>query len=272
MSIELIIRIKLMVILMFLTNGLASAEPIVNTKENNNYKDEYFWSFAAPILSYGANRIIDWVFDDVLATSVEKTNYIESEKTKGNSLPVQKDNNLVGIVYRVYRVNSSGFEEKVNPDTVFMTGDRIIVKFMTNLPGILEVNNIDADKQLQHLGRGYMQSGRMAKIGPFEFYGTRGLDVLTLVLRPCTASEGIQIQDSLQVSYGEQSIPIDPNTVDNLEECTGMSSNPSQQLESLRIVEDQTIYSVVSDASLNNANILGSCPFRMGNTIIYDLT
>jgi hypothetical protein len=116
---------------------------------------------------------------------------------------------------------------------------------MTNVPGILEVTNLDAENKVQHLGRGYVQAGRSARIGPFEFYGVSGVDTLRLVLQPCKHSGNTPITSTLRLVYGERTVSISPTVNSNLQTCTGLSPSPLRLWESLKYAEEQTIFSVV---------------------------
>ena len=222
-------------------------------KDEKRMENEFLWTLATPVLTHAVNKTIDWLFENVIASTKQPSPSAPADNPASTAPSYRAEvRNPVGIAYRLYRLNPDRSEVTVDPDTVFRAGDRIVVRFMTNLPGTLNVSNLDAAGQVQDLGHGYVEGGRMARIGPFEFYGTPGRDILTLNLQPCKriGEAGESGLETLKLSYGAPSVPIDARVVDALPSCAAILNRPTQKVESLIVVDERTAYSVTNHATV----------------------
>jgi len=253
----------------------SSSEVGKSTEEDEkNVETEFFWTMVTPIMTHAGIKLIDWYFNrDSKPSKETKLKTPDYEKTTPQLSHSLEVSNPVGIVYRLYRLNPEGSEVIVGPNEVFNAGERIIVKFLTNLPGMLKVTNVDAAGQMQHLGQGYVEAGWVARIGPFEFYGSPGVDILTLHLQPCnrTGKTDMPLPNTLKLSYpnSNQSVQIDAKVANSLPSCAAIleSSQSKQLLESLMVVDEETVYLVTNNASAAavsrpNQAYVGKLPLR----------
>ena len=91
-----------------------------------------------------------------------------------------------GVAYQVSLVGRDGIRTLVDPSQrAFDTGERISVAYRTNLPGIVEVYNIDSTGREELIDQQQMSAGQLANLGPYEFVNVKGEETLRIVLRPC---------------------------------------------------------------------------------------
>lgn len=136
------------------------------------------------------DRMFDYAVDSLLAQDEEPTEpraaIPEPDPCPAEQSKYYRIRGLpVGIAYRVYKVDESGAQIPSDPGTRFRNGEIIIVKYFTNVPGILTVENHDVEGQVQSLGQWPIPQGVVASLGPFRFYGKAGVDSLRISQRPC---------------------------------------------------------------------------------------
>jgi hypothetical protein len=242
----------------------AVAQPVNSTSTqtesspaNKPVQEEFFQTIGVPILTsvvtYGGQKLMDKMLDWVFADRSDLPEPASSDPQQGPRPPPDyaKTGLPVGIAYRLYRIDKVGAPVRVSPSVVFLTGDQIIIKFTTNLPGIVSIENLDADLEKQDLGVWRVAGGEAIDLGPFEFYGTPGVDVITLRLCPCLPGDKEYPQDIRErgESQNVRRLPIREAALSYLAPCApglpGLLEKPVPGIkESLRRVDDKMVYSV----------------------------
>lgn len=113
-----------------------------------------------------------------------------------------------GLALEVVKIYPDGTVKTVNPSKhIFKTGDKFIVKFQTNLPGIVEVFNITPDKRINFLGTWQVPAFQPVQLPPeAEFQLTKpvksakGIEELQFMFYPCRVSPQIASRDIRVVS------------------------------------------------------------------------
>lgn len=103
-----------------------------------------------------------------------------------------------GLSVEVVKVEDDGRAFNVDPKKyVFKDGDKFIVKFQTNLPGYVEVYNINSMNKINKLGVYQVEPFTYVQLPPngeFQFTGTKGDEKLVLTFYPCnTKSKSTQV-------------------------------------------------------------------------------
>jgi hypothetical protein len=95
-----------------------------------------------------------------------------------------------GVAYQVSLVGRDGSRTLVDPaQRAFGTGERIALAYRTNLPGVVEVYNIDSTGREELIDQQLMGAGQLANLGPYEFVNVKGEETLRIVLRPCVGGD-----------------------------------------------------------------------------------
>ena len=234
-------------------------------------EENFFLTISTPLLIYGGEKLLDWLFEEAVAallppnagTSSKVTTSREAEastdvtRAPNISAPCPQHPGIgsaradlsVSVAYRLYRVTADNQKILVSPDTTFKNGEQIMVKFATNVPGILDIKNLDVDGEIQRLGLWFVPGGSTARLGPYAFYGTPGADLLVLRLYPCrrdTDANPLRLE-LYEPTPGSRSVKIRQDAIELLPSCASIEpsaggSDPS--LESLRLVEGSTGFSV----------------------------
>jgi hypothetical protein len=71
--------------------------------------------------------------------------------------------------------------------TVFHTGDRFQVYYRPNLPGRVQVINIDPRGSPTNIDAVEVAAGQLVALGPYQFVDMKGDEMLKLVLEPCSS-------------------------------------------------------------------------------------
>jgi hypothetical protein len=95
-----------------------------------------------------------------------------------------------GIAYEVHGIGRDGQGGPVDPlRHVFRTNDRFQVHYRPTLPGRIDVVNISPDGAESRIDTIEVAAGELATLGPYQFVGTGGKEILKIVLRPCSTPE-----------------------------------------------------------------------------------
>jgi hypothetical protein len=99
----------------------------------------------------------------------------------------QDDSSLqAGVAYQVSVVGRDGSRVLVDPtQRSFATGERVEVSYRTNLPGLVEVFNIDSTGREERIDQKQLGAAQLAVLGPYEFVNATGSETLRINLRPC---------------------------------------------------------------------------------------
>ncbi|MGE0313407.1 MAG: hypothetical protein AB7P21_17500 [Lautropia sp.] len=93
-----------------------------------------------------------------------------------------------GIAYEVLLLGPNGERSAVDAQQhVFRSGERFEVAYRPNFPGRVDVYNIDPAGQVTLIDRLTLQAAELGTLGPYEFVGEKGEDLLRIVLHPCRA-------------------------------------------------------------------------------------
>ena len=97
------------------------------------------------------------------------------------------DTLYAGIAYEVHALAADGNSTSINAATYeFHTGDKFLVYFRPSLPGRLEVYNINPAGQQTLIEPKDIAAGQLTRLGPYQFTGLTGDELLRLVLTPCS--------------------------------------------------------------------------------------
>jgi len=114
-----------------------------------------------------------------------------------------------GVAYATFIVEPNGEAKRIDPSThQFRTGDQFFVRYVPNLPGRVDVSNINPRGQEVPLGSWPVAAGQEVTLpaqGTFQFDGAAGDEGLRIAFTPCTSGAGtrdITINASASVNYG----------------------------------------------------------------------
>ena len=93
-----------------------------------------------------------------------------------------------GVAYEVLLLGSGGDRRSVDAHQhIFRSGEQFEVAYRPNFPGRVEVYNIDPSGRVTLIDRLTLQAAELGTLGPYEFVGEKGEDLLRIVLHPCRA-------------------------------------------------------------------------------------
>jgi hypothetical protein len=144
-----------------------------------------------------------------------------------------------GIAYEVYAGTQSGTWRRVDPlRHTFRTGDRFTVAYRPNLPGHISVFNVNPRGEETLLETLDVAGGQLLQLGPYEFAGTIGRDVLRIELTPCRPLEtrGVRRRDIVKVG---QLTVVPSNMADCSERGESLAQARSLRLKKRDIVRVQ---------------------------------
>lgn len=115
-----------------------------------------------------------------------------------------------GMAFEVHWLHRDGQTQPVDPAThYFATGDRFVVFYRPTLPGrvnIFNVNPLGEEKQIDAVN---VAAGELARLGPYEFRGTTGQELLRLILSPCNSPQlQATTRDIVRVDDWSQPMPM----------------------------------------------------------------
>ncbi|MBL8323403.1 MAG: hypothetical protein JNJ89_00435 [Rubrivivax sp.] len=94
---------------------------------------------------------------------------------------------FTGVAYEVHLQGRDGMPIPVDPAThVFRTGERFVVHYRPNLPGRVEIHNVNPLGVETRIDALDVAGGELATLGPYEFADAKGDEMLRIVLSPCT--------------------------------------------------------------------------------------
>lgn len=113
-----------------------------------------------------------------------------------------------GIAFEVHAVTNDGAAAPVDPaQHVFHTGDRFMVFYRPNLPGRVDIFNLDPQNRESRIDASEVGAGQLVTLGPYRFVDTKGAEVLRIVLSPCDARvRGVR---NIARADGSASAPVD---------------------------------------------------------------
>lgn len=143
--------------------------------------------FLAPLLPTGAeaaNRQASLL--DVVARMRESRSQTRREPVVEEIAPPDH----LGLAYELYRVAPDGVAKAVDPlHHIFHTGELFFVRWMANLPGMVEAFSLDPrEGRQQLLAPRFLEAGqalRLPEQGAFRFFGTGASEILQWRHRPC---------------------------------------------------------------------------------------
>ncbi len=109
------------------------------------------------------------------------------------SAPVQKQK-YVGISYELLLLTDDGQIKKVSKNRVFKSGERLIMRVMTNRPGYLSIVNIGPTGNNTPLFNDYVEAFTVQQIprgSNFRFVGNPGTETLIMTLSDTPPPSGI---------------------------------------------------------------------------------
>ncbi|QER41751.1 DUF4384 domain-containing protein [Thermodesulfobacterium sp. TA1] len=188
---------------------------------------------------------------------------VETDKKQSSSPTTKKDSkkdtkSIVkipsGLSIEVVKFeNGKGIS--VNPQQYrFKTGDEFIVKFQTNVPGVVKVYNINPKNRINHLGtwiikKGFMMTQLPPNEGTFKFINTKGKEKLIFEFYPCKVEEQIlkqytSVRDIVLVdNTDQQSIKYNDEFSNYLPVCYRLKS----QIETKRVSSRDIILTSTAD-------------------------
>lgn len=118
-------------------------------------------------------------------------------------------NYYAGVAYATYLVAPDSEPVRVDAATYqFRTGDQFIVRYVANMPGRMDVSNVNPRGQETALGTWPVVSGEqvtMPSQGAFQFNGSAGDEGLRFYFTPCTSgvpTRDISMTAAATVNYG----------------------------------------------------------------------
>lgn len=147
-----------------------------------------------------------------------------------------------GIAFEVYRAGPGGDQRAGNDSPVFHTGERAVVKFVTNLPGIVDAYNTNGSGETSKVGEWKVGGGGGVRLGPWQFTGAPGDEVLLLQFYPCNPQSGQMAANETMNLVGSSR----PDAVARLASCGGYTARAMAPLnESMVLTTDgDTSYGV----------------------------
>jgi hypothetical protein len=142
-----------------------------------------------------------------------------------------------GMAFEVHWLHRDGRTQAVDPAThYFATGDRFVVFYRPTLPGrvnIFNVNPLGEEKQIDAVN---VAAGELARLGPYEFRGTTGQELLRLILSPCsspqlyaTTRDIVRVDDYSQpMPMPTQAQPPAPSPALGLGDCNAVTSRSAR--------------------------------------------
>ena len=104
----------------------------------------------------------------------------------GQPPPPEESSLQAGVAYQVSVVGRDGSRVLVDPtQRSFVSGERVEVQYRTNLPGLVEVFNIDPMGREERIDQKQVAAAQLAVLGPYEFVNATGSETLRINLRPC---------------------------------------------------------------------------------------
>lgn len=104
--------------------------------------------------------------------------------------PVPQGDLQAGIAYEIYVQGPESQWIRVDPQTfVFATGQQFVVAYRPNLPGRVAVYNVNPRGQETAIDSKNVSGGQLATLGPYEFSGQKGDELLKIVLAPCVSPQ-----------------------------------------------------------------------------------
>lgn len=189
-----------------------------------------------------------------------------------------------GMQIQILKVLSSGKLTPVNPmKYVFREGDRFKVRVTVNTPGLIAFYNIDPRGEETFLGMWPIERAfsavELPHEGAFEFYKTKGDDLLIIAFKPCIVTDEVKealIGYARSIRYVNtelsEKVIISDKVRDSLPMCSFQRDLYNE--EKFKKRKEQLIsYSrsirVISD-NLDNSIYTFSSNSRSGNTVPTD--
>jgi hypothetical protein len=171
-------------------------------------------------------------------------------------IPAPRADLHAGIAYEVYVQGSDTRWIQVDPQTfIFATGQRFVVVYRPNLPGRLGVYNVNPQGQETAIDALDVSGGQLVPLGPYEFSGQKGDELLKIVLTPCVSSQAPAItRDIVRVDDTDASaLPF------RLSQCLPKSDAPPVGTRDIKKVamEGGTAFGLdrISESELQTGNL-----------------
>ncbi|MBF0356650.1 MAG: hypothetical protein HQL43_15575 [Alphaproteobacteria bacterium] len=164
-----------------------------------------FLAALAPVLGFAAEKLVNYLF----SPSPTRANMGEARPTVDVTDLAVNGAYYAGLAYEVYLVQPSGQIQRINPQAhIFSTGDQFFVKYIPNMPGMIDVSNVNPEGRESRLGRWSVAAGQQVTLpaqGTFQFSGVSGDEILKIAHTPCTSgapTKDIVINAAATVNYG----------------------------------------------------------------------
>ena len=116
-----------------------------------------------------------------------------------------------GVAYEVHLIGTGGSDRAVDPARhAFHTGDRFQIYYRPTLPGRIKVFNVDPKGSESRIDGVEVAAGQLAALGPYQFVGAKGEEMLKLVLEPCSSTRLTAATRAI-VKIGAASAAADPS-------------------------------------------------------------
>lgn len=161
-----------------------------------------------------------------------------------------------GIAYEIYVQGTDSQWIRVDPQTFqFATGQRLVVVYRPNLPGRVDVYNLNPLGQESVIDTLDVSGGQLVPLGPYEFSGQKGDELLKIVLTPCVSTQAPAItRDIVRVNDTDASaLPF------RLSQCLPKSDAPPVGTRDIKKVamEGGTAFGLdkISESELQTGNL-----------------
>jgi len=143
-----------------------------------------------------------------------------------NPMSVVQDEVPAGLAYEIYIIGLNKKENLVHPSRfAFKNGDRFIIRFASNLPGVVVGYNIDPNKVKTKVGTWEVAGGdplRLPAKGSFKFVGGAGEEILQFQLYPCQSLSHKQAVSDYQ--SGKRAIVVAEDVAEVLPTCQNINN------------------------------------------------
>jgi len=221
-----------------------------------------------------ANSVVDWIGKKVFGSEPKgQQSYIPpasilngqpnnnggpSNAAADNRNPRTEnaDGSTLALIIEAHQVSSSdevlGRLTREGSDTITLsTGDRFILKFFANMPGLLSAENVDAQGVTTNLGSFAIPAGEgvsIPKAKAFRMVGQPGQEQLRLVFQPCRAYSSTQVRTRGVANEDQASSMVQSDRM--------MNANATSAIEDCANV-DVTRLAMVATRGIQNENFPG---------------
>jgi hypothetical protein len=123
-----------------------------------------------------------------------------------------------GLAFEVHLIGADGATRAVDPSRhAFRTGDRFQVYYRPTLPGRISVFNVNPQGRESQIDVLEVAAGQLAALGPYQFVGEKGNEILRMVVAPCSSPQMTAATHGI-IKVGSPSAGTEPDI--RLGECS----------------------------------------------------